>query len=85
MPELERFTEHLINELKTKGISPEVVKNASSGLREEIEQLQEALLALYDEQSGPPLLRRAEQWNVAMDLARRALRRCHENSSSEAQ
>ncbi len=34
----------------------------------------EALRFLYDEQNGPPLLRRAKQWQAAMDLAAEILK-----------
>lgn len=44
-----------------------------AGLRGGLEIMREALQALYDEQNGPPLLRREAEWNAAMDLARGAL------------
>lgn len=39
----------------------------------QIEQLREALQALYDEQNGPPLIRDAARWGAAMQLASKAL------------
>ena len=39
----------------------------------QIEQLLEALQALYDEQNGPPLIRDASRWEAAMELASNAL------------
>ena len=39
----------------------------------QIEQLREALQALYDEQNGPPLIRDAAGWEAAMELASKAL------------
>ena len=40
--------------------------------------LLEALQALYDEQEGPPLIRRHRQWQAAMDKARAAIAKAEE-------
>lgn len=37
------------------------------------DELAEALQSLYDEQNGPPLIRYAEQWQMAADKASKAL------------
>ena len=42
-------------------------------LTRERDALLEALQALYDEQEGPPLIRRHRQWQAAMDKARAAI------------
>lgn len=42
-------------------------------LTAERDRLREALKALYDAQSGPPLINRAAEWGNAMDLAAAAL------------
>jgi len=39
----------------------------------EIERLREALRDLLDEQNGPPLVRRADEWQAAVDQARAVL------------
>lgn len=44
-------------------------------LRAENAQLRGALEALHAEQNGPPLVRRAEQWQVAMDAAEQLINR----------
>jgi hypothetical protein len=40
---------------------------------DEIERLREALRDLLDEQNGPPLVRRADEWQAAVDQARAVL------------
>lgn len=40
--------------------------------------LLEALQALYDEQEGPPLIRRHRQWQDAIDKARAAIKAAEE-------
>jgi uncharacterized protein YoxC len=40
---------------------------------DEIERLREALRDLLDEQNGPPLVRRADEWQAAVDQARATL------------
>ena len=40
--------------------------------------LLEALQALYDEQEGPPLIRRQAQWEAAMNKARAAIAKAEE-------
>ena len=42
-------------------------------LEAENEKLREALQKLVDEQNGPPLLSREQQWNEAMNLAAKLL------------
>ena len=41
--------------------------------KQRIEQLRDALQALYDEQNGPPLIRDAARWEAAMQLSSNAL------------
>ena len=48
-------------------------KQRIAELENQIEQLREALQALYDEQNGPPLIRDAAGWEAAMELASKAL------------
>jgi hypothetical protein len=40
---------------------------------DEIKRLREALRDLLDEQNGPPFVRRADEWQAAVDQARAAL------------
>ena len=42
-------------------------------LNTENERLREALQELYDWQNGPPLIRKAKQWQAAMDKAEKLL------------
>lgn len=41
---------------------------------DEIERLRDALRDLLDVQNGPPLVRRADEWQAAVDKARAALK-----------
>lgn len=45
----------------------------SMRLQAELAEALEALRALLDEQDGPPLIRRAQQWQAAVDAARALL------------
>ena len=49
-------------------------------LTRERDALLEALQALYDEQEGPPLIRRHRQWQAAMDKARAAIAKAEEKT-----
>lgn len=42
--------------------------------------LLEVLQDLYDEQEGPPLIRRHRQWQAAIDKARSAIAKAEENT-----
>lgn len=54
-------------------------------LRRENDLLRNALESLVDLQNGPPLLKYAEEWELAMWAARRALGRPDHTDSARAQ
>ena len=60
----------LANELRQ---SVAKTQRVLSALSDDFYELYESLRSLYDEQNGPPLLRRAKQWQAAMDKARTAI------------
>ena len=66
-PELKRWSWHDLPEL-------------AATLKAQRDALLEALQALYDEQEGPPLIRRHRQWQAAMDKARAAIAKAEEKT-----
>lgn len=82
--ELQQFAQRierpLLNQIENQRLNCEVAYKYACYMREiaiqrdaQIEQLQVALQALYDEQNGPPLIRDAARWESAMQLSSKAL------------